>query len=156
VDNGFQEVAGKIDYIEHCPQSPVSFSLWQLLSKAPNVRFTSVEVRNLIGKKIDSISFMPGWTYTDHGGPNLISTVWISVGSSTILAASGQSRYQKPGQQFVVARPGVQFSMSDGLRNFHFTVTDASVTQNPALPDGGHGSDPIFASLSLEIEVSPK
>lgn len=146
----FQEVAGKIDYIERCPQTPVYYSL--------NSNSTSVKVNNLLGEEIGAVGISPAWTYSNHSSPNLISTVRLTVspGGGITLAASGQSRYQKDGYTLLVPGVGQQFDLDASQLHYHFIVSNVGTISRPNLGDGGYGNDPVFSRLSLTIEVSPR
>lgn len=153
IDESFLDTAGKIHYIEHCPQSPVTFSLAQIQS----VPRSNVQVKNLLGEKVSVISFTRGWSYSNHGRPDLVISLQVgSFSSGIVLAAGADSRYKGDLSTIIVPSTGQRFETTGSSYNYHFTVSDASIIYRPTLPDGSWGRDPVFGSLILTIAVSPK
>jgi hypothetical protein len=158
-DDHFQEVAGKLDYLEHCPDNPLSFSLWQI----KNTNNCRIPVNNLLGNQMTTVGVYRGWSYANHGRPDYVGSVRIKLGYPTggvkgaIVSASDDNRVREEGYLFVLGRPGQTFDLSDGARNYHFVITEASVNGRPTgFSDIDYGNDPIFSSLSFSISVSPK
>lgn len=153
IDKLFMDTAGKIHYIEHCPQSPVTFSLSQVQSASS----AQVPIKNLLGNKIGGIDFLRGWSYSNHGRPDLVSSVTIQTGftSGIVVSVDNDPQVKREGYGFIVPARGQHFAGATSSFNLDFAVTAVSTIQSPSLPNGGRGY-PVFGSLTLTIAVSPK
>lgn len=153
-DNGFQDVAGKIDNLEWCPQTPIYFYLTSQ-SGIPGIH--TVAIQNLLGETVGGIRVYGGWSYSNLGAPNLMSTINIMTnsGQSLVLAVQDDPKYHKATSGFIVAANGVQLDLADYRYNYHFVIKSVTNINHPSLPDGGSGN-PVFGQMTLEIDVSPR
>ena len=152
----FQNVAGRIHFLEHCPKNPMTFSLRQVQGGSG---ICSIPVLNLIGEEIDSLTFSRGWSYDNHGRPDYVGSISIRAGvlSRATICTDNDPRVKEEGSLFVVGRTGAAFDLSGSGLNYQFAITDASVIWRPTgFTDISFGYDPIFGSLSLSITATPK
>ncbi|MBU4218493.1 MAG: serine/threonine protein kinase [Actinobacteria bacterium] len=152
---GYKDIAGRMDYIENCPQTPVRFSVPDYVN-VHNSWCGSIPVNNLLGEQIAEVSVYRGANWDERPDFFINYSLYASNESyeetGVVLATCDYADIHKEGVGFVILGRGKQFNLEAGNWNYQFTIVDFSVTTSFPASD----MYPAIRSLVLEFVIGLK